>query len=364
MATALPLLAKLEDCASWNQTVAPFIPQLYELPARIAANIGSIDGLRQVYIETNPLISGFAASLALAVVFFLVAEFNRNYSQVDRAWSLLPNLYVLHFCLWARLAGVEANRVEFLASATMVWSARLTYNYNRKGGYNVGSEDYRWAIVKSKVPALVFVIFDLVFIAAIQNVLLFAFSAGPAYILMLTSKFEPEITSWDWGYMSILLGLVFMEWVSDGQQWSFQEAKRAYLRDAKVPANAGYTREELDLGFVTTGMWGLSRHPNFAAEQLIWFMLYQWSCYAAKVLHSWAFAGSASLLLLFQGSTWLTEAITAGKYPGYTHYRQKVGCFIPTSIRPYQPKKPTVIRTSELDKRYAEKQKAKGKGKK
>lgn len=124
-ATAIPLLSSIEDCASWNKTVAPFVPQLFELPYRIRDNIGSLDGLRQVYVETNPLISGFALSLALAVVFFLAAEFNRNYSQVDRAWSVLPNLYVLHMVLWARMAGVPSQRLEFMASATTMWSVRL-----------------------------------------------------------------------------------------------------------------------------------------------------------------------------------------------------------------------------------------------
>lgn len=121
---ALPALTRIEQCASWKLAVEPFIPQLYELPNRVLA-ISSLEGLRQVYVETNPLIFGLAVSLALAVVFFIVAEFNRNFSQVDRAWSILPNLYVLHYVLWAKLAGVPSQRVEFLASATMIWSVSL-----------------------------------------------------------------------------------------------------------------------------------------------------------------------------------------------------------------------------------------------
>ncbi|CRK46311.1 hypothetical protein BN1723_019959, partial [Verticillium longisporum] len=121
---ALPTLQRIEDCANWTLTVKPFIPQLFELPNQVLENIASPAGLRQLYTETNPLISGFAASLALSVIFAIAAEINRNYSQVDRAWSLLPNLYVVHLAVWSRLAGIDASRVEFLCSATTLWSVR------------------------------------------------------------------------------------------------------------------------------------------------------------------------------------------------------------------------------------------------
>jgi steroid 5-alpha reductase family enzyme len=109
----------------------------------------------------------------------------------------------------------------------------------------------------------------------------------------------------------------------------------------------------LERGFITNGLWGYSRHPNFAAEQTIWFFLYQWSSYASKNLYSWAGVGPSFLVLLFQGSTWLTELITTGKYAEYAEYQQKVGMFVPTSFSAYKTAVvvPKVIRTSELAKR-------------
>ena len=103
-----------------------------------------------------------------------------------------------------------------------------------------------------------------------------------------------------------------------------------------------------------SGLWGYSRHPNFAAEQSIWVVLYQWSCYATKTLYSWAGVGPLLLIMLFQGSTWLTELITAGKYAEYADYQRSVGMFAPARFWAYEtpaPRAPRIIRTSELAKR-------------
>lgn len=61
--------------------------------------------------------------------------------------------------------------------------------------------------------------FNVTFISFIQSILLFAFSCGPAYVIMLSTRFEPEISASDLYWFSIELLLVFSEWVSDGQQW-------------------------------------------------------------------------------------------------------------------------------------------------
>lgn len=141
----------------------------------------------------------------------------------------------------------------------------------------------------------------------------------------------------------------------------YQNAKHQYYKDAKVPKE--YSQASLDRGFNTSGLWAYSRHPNFFAEQSIWFTLYQWSCYASNNLYNWSGVGAGALILLFQGSTWLTELITAGKYPEYKSYQKQVGMFIPTSLRPYSAPttQPKIIKTSDLAKRQSEKEKQKQK---
>ncbi|KAK5664057.1 hypothetical protein OQA88_271 [Cercophora sp. LCS_1] len=351
---ALPILKTLEECSDLSKTVEPFIPQFYALPAKLADVAAGREGLVKLYAETNPLISGFAISIALGAVFLVAAEINRNYSQVDRFWSLLPTFYIAHFDVWARLAGIPSQRIDAALLFSTVWSIRLTYNYWRKGGYEIGSEDYRWEIIRKHVPKALFHVFNWTFISFIQSILLFMLAA-PVYTILLTAQFEPDVTHADLAYVAVELGLILTEWFADQQQWDFHGAKKTYQESAKVPH--GFHQADLDRGFNTAGLWAYSRHPNFAAEQSIWFLLYQWSCFASKNLYSWLAVGPAFLIMLFQGSTWLTELITSGKYPEYRHYQRQVGTFVPTSFSGYKTPGPKVIRTSELEKRQKQKQK-------
>lgn len=139
----LPSIESLADTADFSKTVLPFLPQLYDLPAKIFENYSNFAELEKIYLSTNPLISGFAFSLFLAPIFLLISEINRNYSQVDRVWSILPTVYNAHFVLYAHLSGLPTSRLDNLLAFSTVWSLRLTFNYWRKGGYNIGSEDYR-----------------------------------------------------------------------------------------------------------------------------------------------------------------------------------------------------------------------------
>jgi hypothetical protein len=121
---ALPTIKALEECSDFSKTVEPFIPQLYALPSKIVENIASQDGLLQVYVETNPFISAFAFSVFLGAVFLVVSEITKNCSQVDRLWSLMPNVYVVHLAVWARLAGMPHKRLDLIAAFTTIWSVR------------------------------------------------------------------------------------------------------------------------------------------------------------------------------------------------------------------------------------------------
>jgi steroid 5-alpha reductase family enzyme len=111
-------------------------------------------------------------------------------------WSLLPQLYGLHYLVFATMNHIISPRLIIVTAFQLLWGIRLTFNYWRKGGYerqdpiilkimSRGSEDYRWIFVRKLVRRYVPVAlesvaltnFNLIFVSFIQNTLLFFLTA-------------------------------------------------------------------------------------------------------------------------------------------------------------------------------------------
>lgn len=129
---SLPVVKTLADCADLQKTVLPYLPQLYDLPQQIYQDINNLQALKVLYISTNPLITALAFSLFLAPIFLIASEVNKNYSQVDRCWSILPTIYNAHFVLYAHAAGLPTKRLDILMLFSGVWSVILTHIHAQK----------------------------------------------------------------------------------------------------------------------------------------------------------------------------------------------------------------------------------------
>jgi steroid 5-alpha reductase family enzyme len=148
----------------------------------------------------------------------------------------------------------------------------------------------------------------------------------------------------------VLFSLFLIEIIADQQQWKYQTNKYKWIELSKQNKKTNYTQEEIESfkrGFCIEGLFKYSRHPNFFAEISIWWAFYAFtisSQYSAivnnfnyAILFNYSLWATLSLTLLFQGSTNLTENITASKYPEYAKYKAKVSRFIPL-FTTYQPK--------------------------
>src|SRR5215510_8882065 len=113
---------------------------------------------------------------ACAVV-WLLSLLTREYSWVDRLWSIIP---VVYLAVFAGSAGLRDARLNMMLVLVTLWGARLTFNFARKGGYAPGGEDYRWAVLRARMSGWQFQLFNLFFITIYQNVILLLI-ALPAY---------------------------------------------------------------------------------------------------------------------------------------------------------------------------------------
>lgn len=88
-------------------------------------------------------------------------------SWVDRIWSIAPVIYLWVFAAYSHFD----VRVTVMAVLVTAWGIRLTFNFARRGGYT-GTEDYRWAVLRSRMSKWQFWLFNLFFIVIYQNLLL------------------------------------------------------------------------------------------------------------------------------------------------------------------------------------------------
>lgn len=256
---------------------------------------------------------------------FVVGEITNNNSQMDKLWSILPEVYI-----WVvAVKGGMSLRLIIMAVIATLWGARLTYNFGRKGAYKLkfweGEEDYRWVLLRNSKkfqPKWKWSIFNFFFISLYQNVLILL-TTMPALMAMSSTK--------PFGVVDIIatvlmLGSVIYETIADEQQWKFQTRKWGMLKSGK-------TLEELphpyNKGFNTVGLWNVSRHPNYLGEQATWISLYIFTIGAGLNILNWSLVGAVLLVLLFMGSSTLAEKISASKYPEYINYCNKVSRFFP-----------------------------------
>lgn len=279
--------------------------------------------LNDLQIETLKTIGIVAGCSALLC--FALGEITRNNSQVDKVWSLLPIVYC-----WIIVAkGGMHPRLVAMAVLTTLWGIRLTYNFARKGAYKLkfweGEEDYRWEKVRA-LPflknRLVWMLFDLVFISGYQNALILMLTF-PALVCMGSTT----PIGWVDAVAAVLMaGFIVYETVADEQQWKFQSRKWAMLHTGK---RLEELPEPYNKGFNTIGLWSVSRHPNYLAEQSIWASLYLFSVGAGVGIVNWSMIGALLLIVLFTASTNLVEGISGDKYPEYARYCKQVSKFFP-----------------------------------
>ncbi|MEI6556284.1 MAG: DUF1295 domain-containing protein [Paludibacter sp.] len=260
--------------------------------------------------------------LITAAVCFLISEITRNYSQVDKIWSIMPIVYsliTLSYC-------PDSPRIWIMTLLVTFWGVRLSYNFYRKGGYNIipwkGEEDYRWSVLRQNpvLKGIRFTLFNLLFISLYQLFLILLFCTPLVLAL--------EYNNVSLNFIDILAALlmiscILLETIADNQLFEFHLQKKQ-----KIIADGKYNRS-LQNGFMSDGLWKYVRHPNFIGEQFTWVSFYLFGVAASGQWINWTLTGPVLLILLFMGSSDFTEGISLKKYPLYAEYKETVPRYFP-----------------------------------
>ncbi|KAJ3480506.1 hypothetical protein NLI96_g8308 [Meripilus lineatus] len=291
---------------------------------------------------------------------YVLSVITGNVSQVDRIWTFMPTIYSVYFALlplWPRKAPLPlfpysppdlyqpaatnySPRAVLMASLVFIWMCRLSYNTWRRGLFNLHDEDYRWAVLRQRVPAWFFHVTNLTFIAFAQNIILFLLGL-PTHIAVFQQP--ATLSTSDYILTSLAIIDLLVEFTADNQQFSFQTYKQTgkINHNEWIGARIQWTPADAKRGFVTRGLWAWSRHPNFLCEQSFWIIITLFPLLAPEnpslppfsfdnISAYWPLTPAVVLCTLFLSSTLFTESISKSKYPqGYGAYQQRVGMFVP-----------------------------------
>ncbi|KAH7927963.1 DUF1295-domain-containing protein [Leucogyrophana mollusca] len=297
--------------------------------------------------------------VAMTATTYVLSLLTGNVSQVDRVWTFLPTIYTAYYALlplWPRVAptfffpytpeaisssigGSFSPRALLMLALVVTWMFRLSYNTWRRGLFSLKDEDYRWEILRQKIPKALFQLFNLTFIAIAQNIILFLLGI-PTQIAVSQPHTSLGVSDYVLGTLGFLV--ILIEFTADNQQYSFQTYKQSgKLNMNEWPgARIRWTPQDAERGFVTRGLWAWSRHPNFFCEQSFWVIINFFPLLSSSsrelALSTTSITSLAPLLpclvlcSLFYSSTLFTEGISLSKYPiAYAAYQQRVGMFIP-----------------------------------
>jgi steroid 5-alpha reductase family enzyme len=261
----------------------------------------------------DPLLMVAAADLAGTVVIFGFSVFYDNSSVYDAYWSVAPVLIVTYWFL----SSTPNLEIRIHQAAVMVlvfiWGVRLTLNWAVRW-QGITHEDWRYRYFRKKHGSAYWVV-SFFGIHLMPTILVFL------GCIPLRLSFESNTAFNALNLIAILVtaGAIWIEARADLDITRFTLA----IKDD----------EEL----LMTGLWSLSRHPNYFGEIAFWWGLFLFA-FAANPDYWWAIIGPISITLLFVFiSIPMIEKRMLDRKPEYANYIKTTSVLIPWWKRERKP---------------------------
>ena len=279
---------------------------LAALAIAYAAALGAAVAVAWALRGRHPLLVTAAADVAATLVVFAFSVRHDNSSVYDPYWSVAPIPIVLWWASLAGGAGEGLLRRGWLVLVFCAWGVRLTANQLARWR-GLGDEDFRYQELRQRSGRWYWPLSLLgVHLAPTAWVFLGLLPAYPA----LAGPARP----WrllDAAAVIVAGGALLLEAVADRQLQRFVRARRD-------PA-----------AVLDTGVWALSRHPNYLGEVMFWWGLYL-SGVAAAPGWAWTLVGplAITLLFVFVSVPWMDRRMAA-RHPAWIARLHTVPALLP-----------------------------------
>ncbi len=277
--------------------------------AYLVAFVVAVFAVRITEARHGVFVAGIIADVAATFVIFAFSMILRNSSAYDPYWSVAPPVLFLY---WAAKTGGFGNfRTALVLVVTLIWAVRLTSNWLRDWP-GLGHEDWRYVEFREKFGKA----YPAVSLGGIHlfPTAIVALASVPAWAAMQPGGRSPGI--WD------ILGVL----VSAGG------ALLCYIADEQMRNHRASGK-----GIMTTGLWSVSRHPNYLGEIMFWFGLWFLALGASPSLW-WTGAGAIAMFLMFQfvSAPWMERKILKTR-PEYAAVIDAIPLLIPIPGKSLKP---------------------------
>ena len=257
-------------------------------------------------LDQSPLWNMFWADIAATVAIFVFSRLYKNSSFYDAYWSVIPPLIALYWAMTATAQGVDMTRAWLVVILVWLWGIRLTANWATFWP-GLEHEDWRYEPIKTnagKWNALA----DFSAIHLFPTVIVFA-ACIPIYAAV---AMDAQPLNWlDYLAATATLLAIFIELVSDIQLHRFL----THRKSGEI---------------MKTGLWALSRHPNYFGEWLFWAGLALFGVAAVPSAWWWVLPGAIAMLAMFLlASIPMIDKRSLARRPEYATHMQQVSGFMP-----------------------------------
>jgi steroid 5-alpha reductase family enzyme len=257
----------------------------------------------------HPLVMIAAGDLTATILVFFFSVVMNNSSAYDPYWSVKPIVIAVAYLFIFHIDSLNIRQWLVLIGTTL-YALRLTSNFYRDWPGFV-HEDWRYVNFR-KSSGKAYWLVSFLAIHFFPTVMVYL---GCLAMYSIFSGDGRALNLWDLAGVIVLIGSVIYAFVADEQLRSFRNK----------PENKGMT--------ITTGLWKLSRHPNYLGEISTWWGL-AFFAIAAGCSNWWTLSGPVAITIMFIfASIPLIEKRNLELRKGYREYRSKTSMLLPLSFK-------------------------------
>jgi steroid 5-alpha reductase family enzyme len=254
---------------------------------------------------THKMVTVLITDIFATIMVFLFSMAFKNSSVYDPFWSLAPPIIAIYLIRFFPQGNVIRQIV--LLFLIFLWGIRLTGNWLR-GWKGLKHQDWRYASISEKTGKW----YWLVSFLGIHFMPTFFVFLGCLPLWYSLSSSAP-FSFFDVMAALITLSAILTEWVADEQLRNFKSTHSGK-------------------GFMKSGLWAFSRHPNYLGEISFWggIFLFAVSSSGFNTQTIWSSIGFISMVILFKFiSVPLMEKRNIHGKPGYQEYMKQVPALFP-----------------------------------